>query len=75
MQPNSGKGKLFGEYMQELGLCTSAQLDWALGYAADCAKWSRYIPIGQALIELGYTTQEKIDDVLRMQARDRSSGK
>jgi len=62
--------KLFGEYMEELGICTRMQLEKALGYAADCAKWGRYIPVGQALMELGYATQDEIHAVLTMQTRD-----
>jgi len=74
MEQPKAPGKLFGEYMEELGICTAAQLERALGYASDCAKWGRYIPIGQGLVELGYTTQDKIDEVLNVQARDRSIG-
>jgi len=74
MQANQRQGKLFGEYMQELGLCTAEEVEHALEYATSCTKWGRYIPIGQALVELGYTTREKIDEVLRIQAKDRRSG-
>ena len=73
MDEQRPRGKLLGEYMEELGLCTTAQLEKALGYCADCAKWGRYIPIGQGLVELGYSTQDKIDEVLKVQARDRGS--
>lgn len=73
MEEQRPRGKFFGEYMEERGICTAAQLERALGYASDCAKWGRYIPIGQALVELGYTTQDKIDEVLHVQARDRGA--
>ncbi len=65
--------KLFGEYMEELGICTRAQVDKALGYVADCAKWGRYVPVGQALVELGYATQDDIDAVLMVQPKDRTA--
>lgn len=65
--------KLFGEYLEELGICNTEQVEQALGYCVDCSKWGRFIPIGQALVELGYTTMNNIDDVLRVQARDRAT--
>ena len=70
MDKQKTRVKLLGEYMEELGICTRMQLEKALGYAADCAKWGRYIPVGQALMELGYATQDEIYTVLMMQTRD-----
>lgn len=72
MQEKKVRTKLFGEYLEELGVCTSEQVERALGYCADCSKWGRFIPIGQALVELGYTTMNNIDEVLQMQARERA---
>jgi len=72
MQEKKVGAKLFGEYLEELGVCTSEQVERALGYCADCSKWGRFIPIGQALVELGYTTMNNIDEILQMQARDRA---
>lgn len=71
MQENRVKAKLFGEYMEELGICTSEQVKNALDYCVACSRKSTYVSIGQALIELGYATQDKIDQVLHMQAKDR----
>ncbi len=65
--------KLFGEYLEELGICTSEQVEQALDYCADCSKTGRFIPIGQALVELGFTTVRDIDRVLQLQTRDRST--
>ena len=72
MDQQKRPGKTVGEYLEELGICTRAQLDKALGYAKDCSKWGRYIPVGQALIELGYATQDGIDSVLAIQTKDRA---
>jgi len=73
MDQQKRPGKTVGEYLEELGICTRAQLDKALGYAKDCSKWGRYIPVGQALIELGYANQDEINAVLTIQARDRAA--
>lgn len=73
MEEKKAREKLFGEYLEELGICTAEQVEQALGYCVDCSKWGRFIPIGQALVELGYTTMNNIDDVLRMQAKDRAT--
>lgn len=70
MQENRVRAKLFGEYMEELGICTSEQVKNALDYCVACSRKSTYVSIGQALIELGYATQHKIDQVLQMQAKD-----
>jgi len=67
--------KLFGAYLEELGICSAEQVQQALGYSADCSKWGRFIPIGQALVELGYTTMNDIDEVLHLQARDRAAAR
>ena len=71
MQENRVRAKLFGEYMEELGICTAEQVKNALDYCVACSRKSTYISIGQALIELGYATQHKIDQVLQMQAKDK----
>ncbi|MGB2799316.1 MAG: hypothetical protein WBC55_10270 [Dehalococcoidia bacterium] len=71
MQENRVRAKLFGEYLEELGVCTSEQVKNALDYCTACSRKSTYVSIGQALIELGYATQHKIDQVLQMQAKDR----
>lgn len=71
MQENKVRTKLFGEYMEELGICTAEQVKNALDYCTACSRKSTYVSIGQALIELGYATQHKIDQVLQMQAKDR----
>lgn len=70
MQENKVRAKLFGEYMEELGICTAEQVKNALDYCVACSRKSTYVSIGQALIELGYATQHKIDQVLQMQAKD-----
>ncbi len=64
--------KLFGQYMKEMGLCSPEQVEQAVGYCLACSRFGKLIPIGQALVELGYTTDEKIDEVLEIQRRDRS---
>ena len=74
MEEKKEKPKLFGEYMEELGICTADQVSAALEYCAACNKRSTYLSIGQALGELGYTTQDKIEEVLRIQAKDRAAG-
>ena len=73
MDKQEARVKLLGEYMEELGICTRTQLEKALGYAADCARWGRYIPVGQALMELGYATQDEIDAVLMVQTQDQAA--
>lgn len=65
--------KLFGEYMEELGLCTAEQVQQALAYCQACSHRNTYLSIGQALVELGFTSQDKIDEVLQIQARDRAA--
>jgi|GEM_PF-2406305 len=74
MEEKKAKPKLFGEYMEELGVCTAGQVSAALEYCAACSKRSTYLSIGQALVELGYTTQDKIEEVLQLQAKDRAAG-
>ena len=71
MQTSKSGARLLGAYLQEMGCCTVEEVEHALEYAADCCKRGRYTPIGQALIELGHTTQDRIDKVLKTQARDR----
>lgn len=73
MEEKKEKPKLFGEYMEELGICTADQVSTALEYCTACNKRSTYLSIGQALVELGYTTQDKIEEVLQMQAKDRAA--
>lgn len=65
--------KLFGEYMKDLGLCSPEQVEQAVGYCLACSRFGKLLPIGQALVELGYTTQDKIEDVLQIQKRDRAT--
>ena len=65
--------KLFGEYMEELGICTDEQVQQALAYCQACSHRSTYLSIGQALVELGFTSQDKIDEVLQIQAKDRAA--
>lgn len=64
--------KLFGEYMKELGLCSPEQVEQAVGYCSACSKFGKLIPIGQALVELGFTTSDRIGEVLEIQRRDRT---
>ena len=67
MDKQTPLGKSFGEY-----------LDKALGYATDCAKWGRYISVGQAFVELGYATKDEIDVYLGCRPRTgqrRASGR
>ena len=75
MEEKRVQEKLFGQYLEELGICTAEEVERALGYCADCSKWGRFIPIGQALVELGYTTMSNIDDILALQARDRAAAR
>ena len=65
--------KELGEQVKKWGLCTSEQVEDALGYWEDCSKRQRYISIGQALIELNYTTQGKIDEILKIHAKVKAS--
>jgi hypothetical protein len=67
---NTGK-KLLGAYLEELGICTSEQVEQALNHCTKCSKAGRFIPIGQALVELGYTTMHDINHALQLQDKDR----
>lgn len=58
--------------MKELGLCSPEQVEQAVGYCLACSKFGKLIPIGKALVELGYTSEEKIEEVLEIQRRDRN---
>ncbi len=73
MEEKKEKLKLFGEYMEELGICTADQVKAALEYCTACNKRSTYLSIGQALVELGYTSHDKIEEVLQIQANDRAA--
>jgi len=73
MEEKQAKPRLFGEYMEELGICTADQVSTALEYCTACSKRNTYLSIGQALVELGYTTQDSIEEVLHMQAKDRAA--
>ncbi len=73
MEEKKQKPRLFGEYMEELGICTADQVSTALEYCAACNKRNTYLSIGQALVELGYTSQDRIEEVLQMQAKDRAA--
>jgi Holliday junction resolvasome RuvABC DNA-binding subunit len=73
MEEKQAKPRLFGEYMEELGICTADQVSTALEYCTACSKRNTYLSIGQALVELGYTTQDSIEAVLQIQAKDRAA--
>ncbi len=73
MGENDTGKKLLGAYLEELGICTSAQVEQALNHCAKCSKSGRFIPIGQALVELGYTTMRDINHALQLQDKDRAT--
>ncbi|MBI4232946.1 MAG: diguanylate cyclase [Chloroflexi bacterium] len=66
--------KLLGEYLMELGICTSEQFEQALRHALESSSKGRDLHVGQALTELGFCTQEQLDHALATQARERAAG-
>ncbi len=56
-----------GETMIEKGLLSEAQLEEALIYQRSRAQAGASILLGQALLELGFTNRETLDEVITMQ--------
>jgi signal transduction histidine kinase len=56
-----------GETMIEKGLLTQEQLEQALSYQKNRLNAGNPILIGQALLELGHTNRETLDEVITMQ--------
>lgn len=69
--PVGGKRKAVGEYLAELGVCTTEQLEEALRHCLEANKRGEFLTVGEALAKLGYATEEEIDRALNLQARDR----
>ena len=61
--PIEGRPKRFGEYLMEQGVCTLEQVEDALDYCSQSSARGEYLAVGEALVKLGYATEEEIEQV------------
>ncbi len=56
-----------GEQLVEMGLITAEQLSQSLGYQHQCGERGRQIPLGQAIMELGFLDRPTLDQAVAEQ--------
>ena len=56
-----------GEQLVEMGLITNEQLSQSLGYQRQCGERGRQIPLGQAIMELGFLDRPTLDQAVAEQ--------
>ena len=56
-----------GEQLVEMGLITAEQLSHSLGYQRQCVERGRQIPLGQAIMELGFLDRPTLDQAVAEQ--------